>query len=104
MNGLLLLLGQRPVGRYDLAEHGGEIDRLIADRDVERIHHGVGDQVVDHFGQLPGGGADVAELILDLVERDRRHGGELVEHLGAPENDAQRILAGRARRCRAPRS
>jgi hypothetical protein len=91
MNVLLLLLGQCPVGHCDFRQHGGKVDRFIADRDVDRVHHGVRDQLVDHFGQLPGRGADVAELVLDAGERKWLHGGELIEHLGASENDAQRV-------------
>src|SRR5262249_43389298 len=37
VNVLLFLLGQRPVGHYDFAQHGGKINGLMADRNVERI-------------------------------------------------------------------
>ena len=40
----------------------GDVDRLAPDGDVERIRHGVGDEIVDHLGELVGGVADIGEL------------------------------------------
>ena len=92
MDLLAFPLGERTVGAGDVGQHGGEVDRLAPDRDVERVHHGVGDQVVDHTGELRGRAADMGELLPDLVDRHRPDGGKLVEHLGAAEDDGQRIL------------
>ena len=50
MDGLVLLLGERPVRGNDLAEQAREVGRLAFDGDIEGIHHGVRDQVVDHPG------------------------------------------------------
>ena len=91
MNGLVLLFGKPAVRDDDFTEHGGEIDALAPNRDVECVHHRVRNEIVDHLGQLRGGRTDMAELVAQLVEWDRGSGRELLHQFGAAEDDAQRV-------------
>ena len=91
-DGLLLAGGERPVGLGHLLHQDGDVDRLAPDRDVERVGHGVGHQVVDHLGEPVGGVADIGDLRLHVVVERAGAGDHLLEDLGAAEDDAQRVL------------